>query len=130
VIYNLTYVPYVHNKVTIRYRDSSDSNKTKLLCLHAFEFIRRFLLHVLPDGFTKIRHYGILSNRNRKTKLSRCKELLGVSQAHSGDDVKKLSWQELLVHVTGIDPRICARCGKGKMVLMEILSPILYTVPP
>ena len=117
-------------RVTIKYRDSSECNKTKFLCLGAFEFIRRYLLHVLPDGFMKIRHYGILSNRNRQTKLSRCKQLLGVSQALGGDDVKKLGWQELLYRVTGIDPGICTRCGKGKMVVMGVVSPILYTAPP
>ncbi|MCK4815283.1 transposase, partial [bacterium] len=50
------------DQVTIRYRDSDDSDKTKSMTLDAFEFIRRFLLHILPDGFMKIRHYGILSN--------------------------------------------------------------------
>ncbi len=61
------------NQVTIKYRDSDDHNKIKGMSLDAFEFIRRFLLHVLPDQFVKIRHYGILSPRSRKKKLLRCK---------------------------------------------------------
>jgi hypothetical protein len=111
------------DQVTFKYRDSSDNNKTKLITLDAFEFIRRFLLHVLPDGFMKIRHYGILSNRSRKTKLRRCKQLLGVAQHRGSDKQQRLSWQELLLRVTGIDPRVCPRCGKGKMVLKEALAP-------
>ena len=66
------------NRVTISYRDSADHDQIKGLTLDACEFIRRFLLHILPDGFMKVRHYGLLSNRNRKTKLKRCRELLGV----------------------------------------------------
>jgi len=115
------------DQVTIRYRDSADHNKTKLMTLNAFEFIRRFLLHVLPDGFMKIRHYGILSNRSRKTKLRRCKQLLGVAEHRGRQKQPRLSWQDLLLRVTGIDPRICPQCGKGKMVLQEALAP---TVAP
>jgi membrane protein implicated in regulation of membrane protease activity len=111
------------DQVTIRYRDSSDNNKMKLMTLNAFEFIRRFLLHVLPDGFMKIRHYGILSNRSHKTKLRRCKELLGVAQDRGSEKQGKPSWQELLFNLTGIDPTVCPHCGKGKMVLKETLAP-------
>jgi hypothetical protein len=115
------------DQVTFRYRDSSDNDKTKLMTLKAFEFIRRFLLHVLPDGFIKIRHYGILSNRSRRTKLMRCKELLGIAQDGS-EKQQRLSWQELLFTLTGIDPTVCPHCGKGKMVLKETVVPTL--APP
>jgi hypothetical protein len=118
------------NRVTIRYRDSSDHNKTKLMRLDACEFIRRFLLHVLPDGFMKMRHYGILSNRNRKTKLRQCKRLLGVTTDQSNEKANRPSWQELFFSVTGIDPTVCPHCGKGNMVLREVLAPALYTAPP
>ncbi|MHC1742324.1 MAG: IS91 family transposase [Syntrophobacteraceae bacterium] len=56
-------------RVTFRYRSSVDHNLMKRMTLNVFEFIRRFLLHILPEGFMKIRHYGILSNRHRRTKL-------------------------------------------------------------
>ena len=118
------------NRVTISYRDSTDHDQIKHLTLDACEFIRRFLLHILPDGFMKIRHYGIFSNRNRKTKLKRCRELLGVSvnpdQKKDGEE----SWQDLLCRVTGIDPRICPWCGKGRMVLRETLVPTCGRNPP
>ena len=64
-------------QVIFKYRDYSDSDKIKEMRLASTEFIRRFLLHVLPDQFFKIRYYGLLSARNRKTKLQKCKELLG-----------------------------------------------------
>ena len=118
------------DQVTIRYRDSDDNDKIKSMTLDAFEFIRRFLLHILPDGFMKIRHYGILSNRNRKTKLARCKDLLG-DQVSLDDEVsEEESWQDLLTRITGIDPRICPHCGKGKMRLKELLLPGHSRFPP
>jgi hypothetical protein len=109
------------NQVTFRWRDSSDNNKIKLITLKALEFIRRFLLHVLPGQFVKIRYYGILSHRSRKTKLSRCKKLLGVVILEESKEVPKEPWQDLLTRITGINPRICPHCGKGKMVQREIL---------
>jgi hypothetical protein len=109
------------NRVTFRWRDSADNDKIKWLTLEAFEFIRRFLLHVLPSQFVKIRYYGILSHRNRKGKLLRCKKLLGVLIPEESKQVLKESWQDLLTRITGIDPRICPYCGKGKMIQREIL---------
>jgi hypothetical protein len=109
------------NQVTFRWRDSADNNKIKWLTLEAFEFIRRFLLHVLPSQFVKIRYYGILSHRSRKGKLLRCKRLLGVVTSEEPEQVPKETWQDLLTRITGIDPRICPHCGKGKMIQREIL---------
>jgi hypothetical protein len=109
------------HQVTFRWRDSADNNKIKLLPLEAFEFIRRFLLHVLPDQFVKIRYYGILSHRSRKGKLLRCKRLLGVLTSEESKEVPKETWEDLLTRITGVDPRVCPFCGKGKMVQKEIL---------
>jgi len=111
------------NKVTFRWRDSADNDKIKWLTLEAFEFIRRFLLHVLPSQFVKIRYYGILSHRSRKGKLLRCKKLLGVLISEGAKQVLKETWQDLLARITGIDPRVCPYCGKGKMIQRETLSP-------
>jgi len=63
-------------RVRFRWRDSQDGNQIKEMSLDAVEFIRRFLLHVLPSGFVKIRHFGFLSNRHRKAMVQRCRELL------------------------------------------------------
>jgi len=111
------------NGVTFRWRDSADNNKIKWLTLEAFEFIRRFLLHVLPSQFVKIRYYGILSHRSRKGKLLRCKKLLGVWIPEQSKEVLKETWQDLLTRITGIDPRVCPYCGKGKMIQRETLPP-------
>jgi len=111
------------NQVTFRWRDSADDNKIKLLTLGVFEFIRRFLLHVLPEQFVKIRYYGILSHRSRKGKLLRCKRLLGGVTREEPEQAPRETWQDLLARITGIDPRICPHCGKGKMIQKEILPP-------
>jgi len=111
------------NRVTFRWRDSADNNNIKWLTLEAFEFIRRFLLHVLPSQFVKIRYYGILSHRNRTGKLLRCKTLLGTSPSEEPKERPKESWQDLLTRITGIDPRVCPYCGKGRMIQREILLP-------
>jgi Zn finger protein HypA/HybF involved in hydrogenase expression len=63
-------------RVRFRWRDSRDGNRSKEMSLDAVEFIRRFLLHVLPAGFVKIRHYGFLSNRTRKQMVEHCRKLL------------------------------------------------------
>lgn len=115
-------------RVTFTYRDSTDHDQVKRMSLDAFEFIRRFLLHVLPDGFMKIRHFGILSNRNRKTKLARCKMLLGVKQ--NGESSEPESWRDLFMRLTGTDLTICPACGKGRMVVKETLLPGSSRSPP
>jgi hypothetical protein len=118
------------SQVTFRWRDSADGNKIKRITLEAFEFIRRFLLHVLPDQFVKIRYYGILSHRSRKGKLLQCKRLLGVVMDHEPKEDPKETWEDLLTRLTGIDPRVCPFCGKGKMILREPLLPVLCRWPP
>ncbi len=67
-----------NGKVTFEYKDYKDNSKVKLMTISCEEFIRRFLLHVLPNHFTKIRHYGILSNRNKKAIISICRILIGM----------------------------------------------------
>jgi hypothetical protein len=118
------------DRVTFRYRDRNDTDTIKLMRLDASEFIRRFLLHILPDGFMKIRHYGILSNRKTNSKLAQCKKLLGVQCQDDNTEKQREAWQDLLARITGVDPRICPYCGKGKMVLKEALNPSAFPLPP
>lgn len=61
--------------VTIQVKDYKNKNEKKSVTMKGFEFIRRFLMHILPKGFVKIRYYGLLANRNKKTKLVLCREL-------------------------------------------------------
>ena len=117
-------------QVTFRYRDSTDHDRIKSMPLHVFEFIRRFLLHILPDHFVKIRHYGLLSNRHRKTQLAQCRHLLDVERVEE-ESTSRVGWQELLQQLTGVDPMVCPYCGKGKMVTQRILEPRWkYALPP
>ena len=106
-------------KVTFKWKDYKDNGKVKLMTLDAHEFIRRFLLHVLPAKFVKIRHYGILSNRNRHTKLKICKTLFKVNTSKA----KVISVAELFLKLTGRDPSVCPCCGKGKMLRKIDLPP-------
>jgi hypothetical protein len=118
------------DRLSFRYRDRHDNDTIKLMTLEASEFIRRFLLHILPDGFVKIRHYGILSTRNRKSKLARCMALLGVHHRDQEQEKHRMPWEDLLEQITGVDPRTCPYCGKGKMVLKEVLDPAALPLPP
>jgi hypothetical protein len=113
-------------RVTFRWHDYRDGNTMKLMTLEAFEFIRRFLLHVLPHQFFKIRHYGLFANRHRKNKIARSKELLGVAQPEAEAPA---TWREWLYDLTSIDPDICPCCGEGRMRTREILQPVTHSPP-
>lgn len=115
--------------VTFKWRDYSDDNKNKLMTLSAFEFIRRFLLHVLPQRFVRIRHYGILSNRNRETKLRKCKKILKVPLNIKDKTKSKETWEEILFKITGIDHTICSICNKGKMIEKQTIKPQCCSPP-
>jgi hypothetical protein len=99
-------------QVTFKWRDYKDSNKEKLMTLDVMEFIRRFLLHVLPNRFVKIRHYGILGNRNRKTKLRLSKRLTGARLTIPG---AKKTVEEMMLKLTGRDITKCPCCGCGRL---------------
>ena len=71
-------------KVTFRWRDYRHHGKSKLMTLPADEFIRRFLLHALPDGFHRIRHYGFLANGQRAARLAMCRQLLVATTPTTG----------------------------------------------
>jgi hypothetical protein len=91
-------------------------NLTEAVTVSAVEFIRRFLLHSLPRGFVRIRHYGFLANRNRKTNLAAIRKLLGC-QSSIQDSLTALD--EMMLQLTGIDITVCPYCNKGKMRLVE-----------
>lgn len=95
--------------VSFKWRDYKDGGKEKLMTISANEFIRRFLLHILPHGFTKIRHYGFLASAVKKIKLALCKKLTGVKS--SDLPTARLSAVELMVKLTGIDITLCPCCG-------------------
>ena len=109
-ISNNRIIDYTDKKVTFKWRDYRDSNKEKVMTLDVNEFIRRFLLHVLPKAFTKIRYYGILGNRNKKSKLLKCQILTKAKYSRL-----KLSKRELLAKILGKDVYCCEKCGSEKV---------------
>ena len=94
-----------NNQITFEYKDYKDNSKIKTITISAEEFIRRFLLHVLPDHFTKIKHYGILSNRGKKSLIKLCRILIGekVFSDFTTNISKKRKLHEFL----------CPKCGNN-----------------
>jgi hypothetical protein len=120
-ISNHRLVSLENGRVTFRYRDYADGRKEKLMQLNALEFIRRFLLHVLPKGFVRIRHYGLLANRHRKEKIARCRALLA---APTPEAPEKKSACEKLHHLLDKDLLRCPACSEGRMIpIAEIPRP-------
>jgi len=114
-------IKYVRDgKVTFTYRDRKDSDHKKEATLEASEFIRRFLLHVLPGFFTRIRHFGFVSNRNRKENIACLKKLLGVPGKTCESPEKSL--EELMLELTGKDISKCPHCRVGTMTYHHLIS--------
>jgi Putative transposase/Transposase zinc-binding domain len=103
-------------QVTLSYRDRKDGDKKKTVSLEAHEFIRRFLLHVLPDGFMRIRHFGFLANRSKKQALTQCRKLLKLDPALPQSPNQ--SALDLLREITGVDLSRCPCCHKGTMIVV------------
>ncbi len=93
------------------------------MILKTEEFIRRFLLHVLPARFVRIRHFGLLANRNRKDNISLCRKILGGDKTVAKEKVRPETWQEQLLRICGIDVLACPVCQKGKMSRIALLLP-------
>ena len=105
------------DNVTFTYRDRKNHNTLKTMTLQAQEFIRRFLLHVLPDGFVRIRHFGFLANRYKKENIQKCREIIG----YSGQipEAAEKNYQQHMLELTGIDIILCPCCKTGSMVVIE-----------
>ena len=104
---------FEHGHVSFRWRDSKDHNRTKTMTLPATEFIRRFLLHVLPSGFVKIRHFGFLANRNRSARLSLCRQHLNAPQPTKAPAGLLTAEQQRAVE------RRCPVCQVGTLCTVE-----------
>ena len=115
-----------NGQVTFSYRDRKDQDRLKSMPLDAEEFIRRFLLHVLPDGFMRIRHFGFLANRSKKQALAQCRKLLKLDPALPKSPV--LSAKDWLVKITGVDLSRCPCCHEGTMIVVGDL-PALSSGP-
>ncbi len=107
-----------NGRVTFSYRNRKE-NKTGTETLAADEFIRRFLLHVLPAKFMRIRHFGLFANRNRRKNLERCRTLLGLTGRIPLPP--KPSIQEAMLALTGKDILACPFCKKGKLAKVSVI---------
>ncbi|MEZ4989824.1 MAG: transposase [Saprospiraceae bacterium] len=108
-------------RVAFRWRDYADQNHLKVMWLSCEEFIRRFLRHILPKGFSKVRYYGLLANRDKGKRLGLCRNTLGQSPKLKA---VQTNWQERFYQLTGIDPSRCPCCERGKMHTIAIVLPI------
>ncbi|MBZ5723279.1 MAG: IS91 family transposase [Acidobacteriia bacterium] len=107
-------------RVTFRYKDYRANGAEKTLTLAADEFIRRFLLHVLPDGFQRIRYFGFLGNRHRHDQLARCRALLGMAPA-SSPEAQPTDYRDHYEALTHASLRICPTCHAAAMRVVEQL---------
>ena len=109
--------------VCFRWKDYAHHNQAKVMSLPAEEFLRRFLLHVVPSGFVRIRHFGLLANRHRAAKLARCRMLLEPQAQGHIDTDGGLGASCDPSPSTTIDPPRCSVCGAGPLRIIEILAP-------
>jgi hypothetical protein len=118
-------------KIRFRWKDYRKNSAKSVMTLDADEFIRRFLLHVLPNGLMRIRHYGFLANCHCEAKLACCRRLLGatvpvmtgVGTAASLSSGHGLDYRDHYEQLTGKSLRMCPHCGRGHMVCIETFLP-------
>jgi hypothetical protein len=120
-ISNHRLMAFQDGKVTFQYRNRKKQNRIRSMTLEAHEFIRRFLTHVLPNRFAKIRYFGFLANRHRRQRLSLCRQLLNVAPPDT--DPQLLDWKSRHQALTGQSLDICPVCHKGHMHLAQLLPP-------
>ena len=121
-----------NGQVRFQWKDYRHEGQSKTITLSADEFIRRFLLHVLPDGFQRIRYYGFLGNRYRKEKLERCRRLLGMPApaSTSTEAPADNDYHDRYEELTGRSLHQCPQCGRGRMLVVKILAPTLCKSAP
>jgi hypothetical protein len=119
-ISNHRLVSCTDTEVRFRYKDYAHGNRRKVMCLGAHEFIRRFLLHVLPTGFMRIRHYGILANRAKREKLAAARAAL---EHHSAPaPIQPESVTAFWLRVASLDIHRCPRCKAGRMIVIGTIA--------
>ena len=130
-IANSRLVAFDDGQVAFRWKDYRHASRHKLMRLDADEFVRRFLLHVLPTGFQRIRHYGWLANRSRATKLAQCRQSLDVPAPAPATADEPGDYRDHYRQLTGRSLWECPHCKRGRMVCIEALCPAaLARAPP
>ncbi len=120
-ITNRRLVALEDGKVRFRWKDYACSGRAKTMTLDASEFLRRFLLHVLPSGFVRIRHFGFLSNRLRHEKVAACRALL-VKDSAPECPLATPAVEPVVSDTEPARTTACPRCGKGRMLVVDYLS--------
>jgi hypothetical protein len=116
------------NAVRFRYKDYAHGSRRRLMELPALEFLRRFTLHVLPRGFNRIRHYGLLANRRKRARLAQARAALDVPPpAHetAAPESAHAFWQR----IARIDIERCPSCEHGALRLVAMLAPRTHPPP-
>ena len=120
-ISNNRLLDFADGQVAFQWKDYRQESKPKVMRLDAEEFTRRFLLHVLPSGLQRIRHYGLLANCHREVKLEQCRQLLAAPPPPPPD--KPADYLDQYQRLTGKSLRDCPQCGKGQMLRIESFLP-------
>lgn len=126
-ISNHRIVEFKDGIVKFSYRDYADENQKKIMELTAESFISRFMMHVVPKRFVRIRYYGILSHRNKKKAVEACREFFDVM---TKNETIPETWIEIYLRVTGKNISCCPICKKGILKVKEIIAPLRYRAPP
>jgi predicted RNA-binding Zn-ribbon protein involved in translation (DUF1610 family) len=138
-IANHRLVSLAEGKVSFRARDNSRPGHQRLVTITAPEFIRRFLRHVLPPRFVKIRHYGLMAPSNARTKLEKARALLSLQTPGALAEPKNRehdtpsdtnTWQDLLRALTGVDLTVCPNCGQGRIIRTKLTGHETALAPP
>ncbi len=120
-ISNSRLVAIDNGEVRFRWKNYRQDGHHGTMTLAADEFIRRFLIHVLPAGFHRIRYFGFLCNRQRQSKLAQCRELLGMERDEAAAPTLRPDYRALHLSLTGTSLTLCPACRHGTMVVIEVL---------
>ena len=109
--------------VRFRYKDYAGGGTTKTREVQAEEFLRRFLLHVVPSGFVRIRHFGLLATRTRQEKLARCHQLLAVAAAAATSLLPPTTPEPSIASAETTPAARCPACGSGSLRVLALVAP-------
>jgi hypothetical protein len=116
-------VAHEKGEVTFSYKDRQHGGVRKTKTLPGIEFTHRFLLHVVPRGFVRVRHFGLLANGVKVQRLARARTLLGTPAPREPSPPQRESWQDSYRRLVGKDPLLCPACRVGRLVVVADIPP-------